>query len=162
MIRFDHTVEIGRPVQDLFAYLADFTNIPSWNYYVQQVHKITPGPVAVGTIYDQVRRTDRQRFRVSALEAPRTIAATTLPGERPKFHRQFTLEPTAGGGTLVHDRWELDTGHPDLLQRLAAPKIRSGVAANLAVLKELLEHRRARLPDGRVVQLEDHRPNGSW
>lgn len=153
MIRFEDTIEIGRPIQGVFAFLADFTNIPSWNYYVHRVRQITPGPVAVGTVYDQIRRSDRQRYRISVFESPHTIAATTLPGERPGFHRQFTLESTARGGTLVHDRWELDTGHPAVFQRVAAPRIRSGVAANLAILKELLEQERARLQDGRVVEL---------
>lgn len=154
VIRFHHTIEIGRPVQDVFGYLADFTNVPSWNYFVRQVHQLTPGPVTLGTVYDQIRRTDQQRYRVSAYEPPRTVAVTTLPGERPSFHRQFTVERAAGGGSLIQDRWELDTGHPALVQRLAAPRVRSGVAANLAVLKELLEQGHARLPDGRLVELE--------
>ena len=156
VIRFEHAIEIDRPIDEVFAYLADFTNVPSWNYYVQEVRQLTPGPVQVGTVYDQIRRTDRQRFQVTAHDAPRTIAVTTLPGERPEFHRHFALRPTAGDGTRISDRWELDTGHPRLVQRVATARIKAAVGENLALLKQLLEHGRAQLQDGPVVVLDPH------
>jgi uncharacterized membrane protein len=157
VIRFDQATDITRPIDEVFAYLADFTNIPSWNYYVQQVRRLTPGAVAVGTVYDQVRRTDRQRFQITAYDAPRTVAVTTLPGERPAFHRRLELQPATGGGTRVHDFWELDTGHPTVVQRLAARGIKAAVGENLALLKQLLEQGHTRLQDGRVVALDTNR-----
>ena len=156
MIRFQQAIEIDRPIDEVFAYLADFTNVPSWNYYVRDVRQLTPGPVQVGTVYDQIRRTDRQRFQVTALEPSRTVAVATLPGERPVFHRHLALRPAAGGGTRIHDRWELDTGHPRLVQRVATARIKAAVAENLALLKQLLEHGHVRLQDGRVVALDPH------
>jgi hypothetical protein len=146
VIRFEQAIDIDRPVEEAFAYLADFTNIPQWNYFVEQVRQLTPGPVAVGTTYDQTRRTDRQRFEVTVYQAPRLLAVTTLRGERPAFHRHFELQPLrrpagplSGGGTRLHDRWELDLGYILTLQRLAAPRVKSAVGENLAVLKRLLE-----------------------
>ena len=72
---------------------------------------------------------------------PRTVAVTTLGGERPAFHRQFELEPN-GRGTRLSDRWELDLGYPRAVQRLAAPRVTRAVGENLAVLKRLLERDR--------------------
>lgn len=158
MIRFDQSVEIARPIEEVFAYLTDFTRFPDWNYYVQRVRKLSPGAVAVGTVYDQTRRTDRQRFQVTGYDAPVAVAVTTLPGERPAFHRQFELQRIAGG-TRVHDRWELDTGHPMVVQRLAASGVKAAVGENLALLKGLLEQGHARLQDGRVVTLDTSRLN---
>jgi Polyketide cyclase / dehydrase and lipid transport len=138
LIRFEQAIDIDRTPEEVFAYLADFTNIPRWNYYVEQVSQLTPGPVRAGTIYDQIRRTDRQRFEVAVYQAPKMLAVTTLPGEQPAFHRHFSLEP-AGAGTRLSDRWELDLGYMAALQRLATPGVKSAVAENLAVLKQLLE-----------------------
>jgi hypothetical protein len=144
VIRFEQAIDIDRPVEEVFAYLADFTNIPQWNYYVEQVRRLTPGPVAVGTTYDQTRRTDRQRFAVTVYHAPRLLAVTTLPGDRPAFHRHFELQPIGPGGrgTRLNDRWELDLGYILTLQRLAAPRVKSAVGENLTVLKRLLERGR--------------------
>ena len=137
-IRFEQVIDIDRSIEQVFAYLADFTNIPSWNYYVRRVRQLTPGPVAEGTTYEQTRRSDRQCYEITVYDAPTVIAVTTLPGERPAFHRQFTLESNRHG-TRLSDLWELDLGHPIAVQRLAAPRVRRAVGENLAVLKRLLE-----------------------
>jgi uncharacterized protein YndB with AHSA1/START domain len=150
-IRFEQAIDIGRPIEEVFAYLADFTNIPRWNYYVENVRQLTPGQVGVGTTFEQQRRTDRQRYEVTVHVAPRLLAITTLRGERPAFHRHFELEgigPAAPAGatgvggalaTRVTDRWELDLGYLLPLQRLAAHQVKAAVGDNLTVLKRLLE-----------------------
>lgn len=155
-MQFEQVVDIDRSAEEVFAYLADWTNIPSWNYYVQQVRKLTPGAVAVGTVYEQVRRTDRQRFQVIAHEPSQTIEVATLRGERPSFRRRLELR-SENGGTRVHDFWELDTGHPSVVQRLSAARVRAAVGENLGLLKQLLEHGRAQLQDGRLVALDTNR-----
>lgn len=155
MIRFEHSIDIDRPIDEVFSFLADFTNIPLWNYYVAQVRQLTRGPVVVGTLYDQVRRDDRQRYQVTAHRRPHLIGVATLPRERPAFDRRMTLDVTDRGLTQLHDRWELDTGHPQMLQRLATARVHSGVGANLAILKRLLEEGIAQLPDGRRTALSE-------
>jgi hypothetical protein len=47
---------------------------------------------------------------------------------------RFTLYDE-GGATRLRDEWKLDTGWPGLLDKLAAGRIRSAVAANPAKLK---------------------------
>jgi uncharacterized membrane protein len=32
-IDFEQAIDIQRPIEEVFAYLADFTNIPEWNYH---------------------------------------------------------------------------------------------------------------------------------
>jgi len=34
MATFENTVTIQRPVEDVFAFLADFENVPTWNYAI--------------------------------------------------------------------------------------------------------------------------------
>src|SRR4029453_9581804 len=55
MATFENTVMIRRPIADVFAFLADFENIPKWNYAIVETHKVSQGPIGVGTIYQQVR-----------------------------------------------------------------------------------------------------------
>ncbi len=49
METFENTVTIQRPAEDVFAFLADFENIPRWNYAIAATKKTSPGPVGVGT-----------------------------------------------------------------------------------------------------------------
>jgi len=48
MASFENTVTIRRPVADVFAFLADFENVPAWNYAIVETRKASPGPVGWG------------------------------------------------------------------------------------------------------------------
>ena len=61
----------------------------------------------------------------------------------------FELEPVEGG-TRLHDRWELETGLPGLVEQITRGQVQTAVAQNLEKLKELLETGRTRLQDGRI------------
>jgi hypothetical protein len=73
---FENTVMIRRPIEEVFGFLADFENIPKWNYAIVETHKVSEGPVGVGTIYQQVRSApsrSQERFEVTAYNPPRQL-----------------------------------------------------------------------------------------
>jgi uncharacterized membrane protein len=41
---FENTVMIRRPIEDVFAFLSDFENIPKWNYAIVETRKVSEGP----------------------------------------------------------------------------------------------------------------------
>jgi uncharacterized membrane protein len=45
MQTFENTVTIRRPAEEVFAFLADFEDIPAWNYAIEQTSKASAGPV---------------------------------------------------------------------------------------------------------------------
>ena len=49
--RFETTVVIDRPIEDVFAFLADGENDPKFSPRVLQIAKTTDGPPGVGTVY---------------------------------------------------------------------------------------------------------------
>jgi uncharacterized membrane protein len=150
MIEFENTIVIERPVEEVFAFVSEFENIPKWNYYVVEVEKTSQGPLGVGTTYHQTRKTDEQDFGVIEYEPGETVVVKTLPHSRPAFEMRFTFEPVAGG-TSILDEWKLDTGQPGLLEKLGAGKVKQAVKENLTKLKELLETGSVQLQDGRTV-----------
>jgi uncharacterized membrane protein len=152
VLEFENTIRIDRPVEEIFAFLSDFENIPKWNYYVLEVRQLSESPIGIGTTYHQVRRTDQQDFRIIEFKPNHTVAVKTLPQSSPSFERRFTLYEE-GGTARLRDEWKLDTGRPALLERLARGGVRSAVAENLAKLKELLEEGRVILQNGRQVTL---------
>jgi carbon monoxide dehydrogenase subunit G len=153
MIEFTNQITIDRPIDEVFGFVADFENVPKWNYYVLDVRKTSDGPVGEGTTFHQVRKTDEQDFRIVVYRPDRQVTIETLPSSTPEFEMRFTFEPE-GAGTQITDHWRLDTGRNPLLERLGARRIKSAVLENLGKLKELLETGRARLQDGRQVALE--------
>ncbi len=153
LIRFENYVWIDKPIDAVFAFVADFRNVPKWSYSVQSVEEETEGSIGLGTRYHQNRRHDRQDFEVTHYVPPSFIAIETLPGSVPAFRMRFRFVETAGSGTMVLNAGEFDAVSHRLLARLLARKARRDAAANLYKLKELLETGAATLQDGRQVTL---------
>ena len=152
MLEFENTIRIDRPVEEVFAFLSDFENIPKWNYYVLEVRQLSEGSIGVGTTYHQVRKSDQQDLRIIEFGPGHTVAVKTLPQSTPDLEMRFTLNEE-GSTTRVRDEWKLNTGKPAIFERLAGGRIKSAVAENLAKLKELLEEGQVVLQDGRQVTL---------
>lgn len=152
MLEFENNIRIHRPIAEVFRFLSNLENIPKWNYYILEVKKTSEGPANIGTTYHQVRKTDQQDLRIVDLKQNQTVVVKTLPHSSPKLEMKFSLSEEENS-TLILDEWKLDTGQPALLERLAAGKVKSAVAVNLAKLKELLENGQVLLQDGRRASL---------
>jgi uncharacterized membrane protein len=150
MITFENRIIVNGPIEQVFAFVSDFRNIPKWNYFVQRVDQTSAGEPGLGMTYHQVRKTDQQDFRITGYRPPEHVTIKTDPGSRPAFQMRFTFQSVAGG-TLVTDALQLDLGVPGLLEKVAAGRIKRAVMDNLTRLKALLETGRVQLQDGRVV-----------
>ena len=140
-MHFSNQITIGRPLHEVFEFIADPENIPKWNYAIEETRKTSDGPVGVGTTYRQVRTIPNR--------SEESVEVTELePDERFAIHG--SLGPFIG--TLTYEFVDVDastqiTNTADLeasgLMKLAAPiatrRIRDAVAQNLGVLKRLLE-----------------------
>lgn len=133
---------IQRPAEEVFAFLADFENIPKWNYAIEETHKASAGPVGVGTRYRQTRSIPGRSvegFEVTTYEPARRLA---IQGQIGPFQAQISYElEAAAGATRLVNNVELDPSRAAL--RLVAPlatsKIKAAVAQNLGQLKLVLE-----------------------
>jgi uncharacterized protein YndB with AHSA1/START domain len=138
---FENTVMIRRPAAEVFGFLSDFENIPRWNYAIVETRKVSEGPVGVGTIYQQVRSVpsrSEERFEVTAYDPPRQLEIQGQLGPFPS-RLSYALD-TVPEGTRVTNSVELQLRGPGrLLGRVAVPRVRDAVDANLRKLKELLE-----------------------
>jgi uncharacterized protein YndB with AHSA1/START domain len=138
---FENTVMIARPIEDVFAFLSDLENIPKWNYAIVETRKISEGPVGVGTTYHQVRSVpsrSEERLEITTYNPPRQLQIRGQLG--PFASRLIYALDAIPEGTRVTNTVELELGGPGrLLERVAVPRVREAVAANLRKLKELLE-----------------------
>ena len=82
MFVVDTVVEIERPAEEVFDFVADMTNAPLWQSGLHRVERIPPGPVRVGSEHVFERRfagrTLKSRNRITELQ-PRTRIAFEIP-----------------------------------------------------------------------------------
>jgi uncharacterized protein YndB with AHSA1/START domain len=142
MQTFENTVTIQRAAEEVFAFLADFENIPKWNYAIDETHQASAGPVGVGTRYRQTRSVPSgsvEDFQVTVFEPARRLA---IQGQIGPFQAQISYElEAAADATRLVNNVELDPSRAALrlVAPLAAPKIKAAVAQNLGQLKLVLE-----------------------
>ncbi len=145
MSPFTLSTTIERPIETVFAFLADSENTPRWYEAVVRAEKLTAGPVRRGTIYRMVRKLPQgraeNRVEVSELEPNERVTLRSLEGPTP-FTYRTTLEPAPGGtrltleGTITGEGLK---GHAALLAPLASTFFKRGMAENLRTLKRVLE-----------------------
>ena len=75
--RFEATVVIDRPIEEVFAFLADGENDPKFSPRVLEIAKTTDGPPGMGTMYESTvkdagMKTQRE-FKLTEFEPPTRI-----------------------------------------------------------------------------------------
>ena len=75
--RFGASVVIDKPIDEVFAFLADGENDPKFSPRVLEIRKTTDGPTGVGTIYESTVKDagmkTKRKFEITEFEAPTRI-----------------------------------------------------------------------------------------
>ena len=147
MIEAEGSVIIERPVEDVFAYVADQTNAPRWQAGLVEVRRTTGGPIGVGTRHTAVRSFMGQMLEVGneyvTFEPNRVVAFTGASGPL-TFRASYIVEATTEGARLTSTIAIQAGGVFDDPEVLTATELRRDIDANLATLKTLLERREER------------------
>ena len=152
MFKFQNHIVINKPVEEVFRFTADMSNVPLWNYYVRSVEPTSKDPNEAGATFHQIRKNDEQDLKLVDIKPNDSFIIETIPPSTPELRREM-LFIKEGGGTKIIDRWQLDLGVPKLLEPLAANRAKNGVKQNLNKLKVLLETGKVELQDGRTFSL---------
>jgi uncharacterized protein YndB with AHSA1/START domain len=147
MITFQTSSTIERRIEEVFTYVSDPINFPSWNSAVQDVRATSARANATGSTYTMKRQLPTgpatNQLEVVAREQPHEFAIRTTAGPTPFVYRyHFTAEH---GKTILQldAQVELD-GVAALVPRLAELAVKHGVDDNLATLKLILEKQHPR------------------
>lgn len=129
MILIKNSISIDAKVGVVFHFLATPENLPKWNYYIQEVHKISSGNDELASRFQQIRKSDQQTFEITNFKRNKLIEFSTISDSSIQFRRQLKFSE-ANSQCLVEDAFELDTGHPWLLQKLMHHWIKKGIKDN--------------------------------
>jgi carbon monoxide dehydrogenase subunit G len=100
MTRLHEIIETPLPIEDAFAFIADFANSQHWDPGVAASERIDDGPVGLGARYRLgVRMRGRvapMEYRITTFEAPRRVVLTG-EGSGVSAVDEIRFEPTRTG-----------------------------------------------------------------
>jgi uncharacterized protein YndB with AHSA1/START domain len=138
MAAIENSVEIQRPIEEVFDYLVDLRNELQWNPQCRSMEKITDGPIAVGTKFRaKWKQSPFIEVECTALDRPRSWQYTN--GGPLAVVLDLALTPVEHG-TRLDAHFEV---HPKGPMRLVFPlmlrSLRKAEKANMANLKRAIE-----------------------
>lgn len=144
MIKAEQTIVIDRPIEEVFAFVADQRNTPQWQAGLVDVRRTTDGPPGIGTKHTFVRNFMGRKMKATneyvAYEPDRIVTFKTTSGPVP-MEASYLFE-SASGGTRLTSRIEMQgAGLFGLLEPVIAAGLRREMKAAFPALKTLLEKR---------------------
>jgi uncharacterized membrane protein len=140
-VRVQREVEIERPIDEVFAFVADARNDPRW---CPKVRSVTGGEPGQGSTYVVVhkpvplKRERRMEMRCTRFEPPRLIEWREDDGTD-VFEVVYELSENGDGRTRMKQRSDAEIGAPRLLHPLFRAGIGRDLERQLRELKRLLE-----------------------
>jgi hypothetical protein len=143
MIRFTNSIDISRPTDSVYAYLADLEHTPEWNWAISNAEKVTPGPVGVGTQYRFSRTTPRPGTEIVEITGLSPGRRIEVAGRLGPFAARLVYElADMPSGVRLTNSVELEPPVPlGPIGDVFGGRIRRSVAENLGKLKRVLEGR---------------------
>ncbi len=142
MHRFEQSIVIERPPDEVFSFIHDFSRVPDRQPSLIESAQVSEAPLAVGSQIRQVRKFFGPRiestFEVTEFEPPRQSAFKTTTGPVPMEGR-YLLEPVAGGTRLTWRGEIEESGVLRLAEPVFARMAKRELETSFAHLKDLLE-----------------------
>ena len=144
MVRFELSVDIAKPLHEVWEYLIDPDNVPEWQASALSSHQITDGAMRVGThLQDERRflgRRARSEVEVTEFEPERLFTLHGISGPV-RFTVRHRLEDRDGHTHLLVEA-EADPGSISRLMRPVVERAASHeIRKDFDRLKEKLEAR---------------------
>jgi carbon monoxide dehydrogenase subunit G len=142
MARFEETVVIKRPIEEVFAFVTDLNNSGTWQSGVLEARMTSPGPIAPGSRYVYTMQLFGRRVEttgeITAYEPPTKYGYKATSGPFP-LAGGANLERVEGGTRVT---WVAEA-EPGGFFALAAPVIirmaQRQIQGDLNNLKDILE-----------------------
>ncbi|HEX9987167.1 MAG TPA: SRPBCC family protein [Chloroflexia bacterium] len=142
MQKYSASAVIHQPPEVVFAFLSDMTNNPKWEPGILEMHKVSPGPISVGTQFSEVRKFMGRRmktlYEVTAYDPPHQFAVRSAAGPM-QLEASYTCA-TAPEGTKVTDSVAFELrGIMSVLRPLFGKMVQSQMQSTLSRLRQVLD-----------------------
>jgi uncharacterized membrane protein len=142
MIRVENSVSVDRPVEEVFAYATDVSNLPQWQTSALEAKIDGPmQPGATGTVVRKfLGRRVESSVRIDEYEPSRKFALHSTSGPV-EFHIHQTYEPEGKGARVTVVMEGEAGGFFKLAEPLVERALRREIEGNFATLKDIVESR---------------------
>src|SRR3712207_4569442 len=100
-MRVEESIEINRPLEEVFNYLSDVDTVPEWTGLTIDVSKDTPGSLREGDEFTVAIKFLGRRFETpyqgSSYEPNRRYSDRVVGGPIPNQEWYYTFEEVSGG-----------------------------------------------------------------
>jgi uncharacterized membrane protein len=142
-MRVEESIEINRPLKEVFNYVSDVGNYPEWMADALEVHKDTAGPPHQSDRFTLAIKSVGRRFETPyeriSYEANRRYTDGAVGGPVPNQRWDSTFQEVPGGTRLTR---AVEAEMSDILKLLEPIQKRSaerGLRRDLQTLKDVLE-----------------------
>jgi len=142
MARIDESIEIKRPVDEVFAYTTDAENWSKWQSFIPEAAKTSQGPMDVGATFEGVSRMMGRSLKWTAITSkyePNKKWAKDIASGSLMIEEQVTYNPVEGGMNFNIVYNMKAGGFLKLISVLLARSMRKETKRSLANLKSILE-----------------------
>ena len=144
-MRVEESIEINRPLQEVFNYVSDVGNYPKWMAHALEVRKDTEGPPQQSDRFIVAIKSVGRRFETpyerTSYEANRRYTDRAVGGPIPNQQWEYTFQEVPGGTRLRRAVEAEPGGVLKLLEPLQKRAVKRQLREDLQTLKDLLEAR---------------------
>ena len=141
MIQHEFTIHLNRPIEQVFAFLADTGNLSMWQSNLIKMEPLTEGPLRAGSRFREVRRLGRReaeiQAEITAFEHNKRVETKTVT--RPQVTVSYSLDKENGGTRLRYKFVLLTRGILRLMEPLIAGSLKKEHESDFETLKRILE-----------------------
>jgi len=142
MIKFEKSIIINRPVEEVWKFLSNVENFPKWNRGARKARLTSEGPIGVGSTVQYLRQfLGRQligKLQVSEY-VPNRMIALQLSAGLITAQTGFTFEPVEGGTRLTHPSEIELGGWWKLITPILGPMLERDGREDMANIKRIME-----------------------
>lgn len=142
MIKVEHSLEIKRPVADVFSFITDPVNEPKWQEGVVSAGLTSAGPLGVGSEASETRkfmgRDMVSKLKVTAYEPNKKFTFKVTEGPVP-FEMSQTFESTSDGTKISLVIEGEPGGFFKLAEGMVKKQLETQIAADFDRAKKMLE-----------------------
>jgi uncharacterized membrane protein len=144
-MRVEESIEINRPLQEVFNYVSEVGNFPEWTAHTLEVRKDTPGIPQQSDRFTVAIKSVGRRFETpyerTSYEANRRYTDRAVGGPIPDQRWEYAFREVPGGTRLTRAVDAEPGGLLRLLEPVQKRLVHRQLRKDLESLKDLLEAR---------------------
>ena len=144
-MRVEESIEINRPLQEVFNYVSEVGNFPEWTAHTLEVRKDTPGIPQQSDRFTVAIKSVGRRFETPyeriSYEANRRYTDRAVGGPIPDQRWEYAFREVPGGTRLTRAVDAEPGGLLRLLEPVQKRLVHRQLRKDLESLKDLLEAR---------------------